>query len=316
VAKEQLRLTQPLGHSVSQLATPKFAPSVNHDNRCYLIVTAGDSLEVRFDKVNGLLDDYIFRGKRYLQRGEGITPLFWRAPTDDDYGAKLQRRFAVWRNPELRLIALTDTIADGQARITSTYDMPAVHAQLTLSYLIAANGHIQLTEEMQCDSSRRVANMFRFGIQLRMPSRFGHVEYYGRGPVENYSNRNHNSLLGIYRQTVDEMFHPYVRPQENGTRSDIRWWRMADNQGNALTISADSAFSASALRYTVESLDEGPRKRQGHSELIEQAPFVNVIIDKEQMGQAVIDSWNAQPLPQFKLPYRNRSFTIYLRPEN
>lgn len=314
IAKEQLSLTKPK-HVEHRFAPANSAPSVNHDNLRYIIVTAGDSLEVRFDKASGLMDAYCVDGVSYLQRGEGIEPQFWRAPTDDDYGARLQNKFAVWRHPERILRTLTDTIIDGHALICATYDLPAVYAKLTMSYEIASDGTIRLTEAMQCDSTRRVPNMFRFGVQLRMPRGFSTAEYYGRGPVENYSNRKHNAMLGIYRQSVDEMLHPYVRPQENGTRSDIRWWHMSDDDGHTLCIASDSAFSASALRYTIESLDEGPRKRQGHSELVPQAPFVNVIIDKEQMGQAVIDSWSAQPLPQFQLPYHDRTFTLYLYPD-
>lgn len=314
IAKEQLCLTAARNVSFSFPPT-QGELSIIRENLCYLILTAGDSMEVRFDKVSGLMDSYIVNGISYLQRGEGIEPLFWRAPTDDDYGAHLQKRYGVWRHPERILRSLTDTIIDGRVHICATYDLPAVFARLSLSYVIASDGTIRLTETMTCDSTRRVPNLFRYGIQLRMPRSFGTAEYYGRGPVENYINRNHNALLGIYRQNVDDLFHPYVRPQENGTRSDLRWWCMSDGEGHSLFITADSAFSASALRYTVESLDEGPRKRQGHSELVAKSPFVNVIIDKEQMGQAVIDSWSAQPLPQFQLPYHDRTFTLYLHPE-
>ena len=99
--------------------------------------------------------------------------------------------------------------------------------------------------------------MFRFGMQLPMPKEYESIEYYGRGPVENYCDRNHNTLLGIYRQSVDEQFYPYIRPQETGTKTDVRWWKLVNSSRNGLMVEAEAPFSASALHYTIESLDDG-----------------------------------------------------------
>jgi len=156
--------------------------------------------------------------------------------------------------------------------------------------------------------------MFRFGMQLVMPKDFEYVSYYGRGPVENYSNRNHSTDLGIYHQTVDEQFYPYIRPQETGTKTDIRWWKVLDVKGTGLQFVADAPFSASSLHYTIESLDEGPVKKQGHSQEVEKADLTNVLIDKAQMGLACIDSWGAMPEPEFRLPYEDYEFTFIMTP--
>ena len=105
--------------------------------------------------------------------------------------------------------------------------------------------------------------MFRFGMQLPMPKCYDRIQYYGRGPIENYSDRNHSTALGKYRQTVDEQFYPYIRPQETGTKTDIRWWKLTTIQGDGLEFISDQPFSASALHYTIESLDDGVSKDQG-----------------------------------------------------
>ena len=156
--------------------------------------------------------------------------------------------------------------------------------------------------------------MFRFGMQLVMPKDFEYVSYYGRGPVENYSNRNHSTDLGIYHQTVDEQFYPYIRPQENGTKTDIRWWKMLDQSGNGIKIVAAAPFSASALHYTIESLDEGWSKEQGHSQDVDEADLTNLCIDKVQAGLGCEDSWGRIARPEYLVPYADYEFTFILFP--
>ena len=156
---------------------------------------------------------------------------------------------------------------------------------------------------MVADKNAKVANLFRFGMQMPMPRSFETVEYYGRGPVENYADRNHCTDLGIYRQSVSEQFYPYIRPQENGTKTDIRWWKMLDAAGNGIEAVAAAPFSASALHYTIESLDEGWSKRQGHSQEVEEADLTNFCIDKVQAGLGCEDSWGRIARPEYQVPY-------------
>ena len=151
-------------------------------------------------------------------------------------------------------------------------------------------------------------------MQLPMPREYGQIEYYGRGPVENYSDRNHNTLLGIYRQNVGEQFYPYIRPQETGTKTDIRWWKLVNTSRSGLMVESEAPFSASALHYTIESLDDGEAKDQRHSAEVEQADLTNLLIDKVQMGLGCVDSWGAWPLPQYQVPYGNYEFTFMLTP--
>ena len=167
---------------------------------------------------------------------------------------------------------------------------------------------------MTADPEAKVSHMFRFGMQMQMPKTFETVEYYGRGPVENYSDRNHCTDLGLYRQSVDEQFYSYIRPQETGTKTDIRWWKQLNDAGRGLQIVADAPFSASALHYTIESLDDGWEKAQNHSPEVKEANLTNLCIDKAQMGLGCVNSWGAWPLPQYQLPYGDYEFTFILTP--
>lgn len=147
-----------------------------------------------------------------------------------------------------------------------------------------------------------------------MPREFEMIEYYGRGPGENYADRNGSTHIGVYNQTVAEQFYPYIRPQETGTKTDIRYWRQTDRSGRGLEFVAETPFSASALNYTIESLDDTPEKAQRHSPEVPQADFTNLIIDKAQAGLACENSWGAIPLPQYRLPFADRSFSFIMRP--
>ena len=288
-------------------------PTIRDNDRNYLIVT-GEDFRIEFNKHDGFLCLYEADGLSYLKEGSVLKPNFWRAPTDNDFGAGLQNRYRVWLNPQLELTSFNQRMENGLAIVEARYDIPAVKGQLALTYLINNRGAIQVTQQLTADKSAKVSDMFRFGMQLQMPRSFETIEYYGRGPVENYVDRNHNTFLGRYRQSVDSQFYPYVRPQENGNKTDLRWWRVLNVGGNGLEIKAEAPFSASALHYTIESLDEGTRKIQRHSNEVEQADLTNVLIDKAQMGLGCIDSWGALPLEKYRLPYQDYSFTFTLTP--
>ena len=288
-------------------------PAIRDNDTHYLIVT-GEAFRIEFNKETGFLSLYEADGLSYLKEGSVLKPNFWRAPTDNDFGANLQNRYRVWLNPELKLTSLNQRMDNGQAVVEASYDIPAVNGKLALTYVINNRGAIKVTQQMTAGKGGEVSDLFRFGMQLQMPRSFETIEYYGRGPVENYADRNHNTFLGRYRQSVASQFYPYVRPQENGNKTDLRWWRVLNIGGNGLEIVAEAPFSASALHYTIESLDEGPRKIQRHSNEVEPADLTNVLIDKAQMGLGCIDSWGALPLPEYRLPYQDYSFTFTLTP--
>lgn len=288
-------------------------PVIKDNDHNYLIVE-GENFIIEFNKHNGYLSRYEADGIQLLNPGAQLTPNFWRAPTDNDYGAGLQHRYAVWKNPGLKLTSLKQSIENEQAIVQAEYEMKAVKGKLFLTYVINNEGAVKVTQKMEAGKEEKVSDMFRFGMQMQMPENFNEVEYYGRGPVENYADRNHSTLIGKYRQTVAEQFYPYIRPQETGTKTDLRWWRVLNISGNGLQFVGDAPFSASALNYSIESLDDGVQKDQRHSPEVAKAPFTNLCIDKVQMGLGCVNSWGTLPLEKYRVPYQDYKFSFILTP--
>ena len=288
-------------------------PTLVENDMRYLIVD-GEHFRIEFDKMNGYLSKYQINGLDLMKEGSYLKPNFWRAPTDNDFGARLNWKYAVWKNPTIKLTSLQQRIVNQQAIIEADYELPEVSAKLSLTYTINNEGAIKVTQKMTTDKEAKVANMFRFGMQMQMPRSFDKVEYYGRGPVENYIDRKANADLGIYRQSVAEQFYTYIRPQETGTKSDLRWWKTLNMAGRGIQVVASKPFSASALHYTIESLDEGLYKKQGHSQEVEEADMTNFCFDLIQAGLGCEDSWGRIARPEYQVPYGDYEFTFILMP--
>lgn len=289
------------------------APVVEENDQHYLIVK-GENFRIDFTRRNGFLSRYDIKGQPMLNDGAMLTPNFWRAPTDNDMGANLQQKYRVWKNPQIKLTSLKQASADNLVTVNAEYDMPDVSAKLHLTYVINNEGAIKVTQKMTTTAGEEVPDMFRFGMQMQMPEKYSYIDFYGRGPIENYSDRNHVTDLGRYQQTVAEQPYAYIRPQETGTKTDIRWWRQLDRGGYGLQFVADAPFSASALNYTIESLDEGLTKIQRHFPEVQPVDYVNLCIDKVQMGLGCITSWGHLPLEQYRIHYADREFSFIIRP--
>ncbi|WP_343688036.1 glycoside hydrolase family 2 TIM barrel-domain containing protein [Chitinophaga sp.] len=313
VAKNQLNVTG--YHFSHQLSVNNRADSlhVQDNDENYLIVN-NSKVDIQFDKHNGFLNQYVIAGQSMMKTGSYLTPNFWRAPTDNDMGAGLQYKYHVWKNPELKLTSFNSQHKDGIVTIQAAYDIPAVSGKLSLTYEISNEGVIKVTQDLTADKNAKVADMFRFGMQFQMPKDADRIKYYGRGPGENYADRNNAAQLGVYSQTVDQQFYPYIRPQETGTKTDIRWWNQMTAGGNGLRFTSDTTFSISALHYSIETLDDGSRKHQRHSELLQPEPLTNICIDKAQMGLGGIDSWGHLPLEKYRLHYQDYHFTFMITP--
>ena len=318
VAKNQLVLKEYKAPSmdfknVEETNVAVITPVANDDNYNCLEIN-GENFNIQFNKRNGYMDSYTVNGTQMIKEGAELSPNFWRAPTDNDFGAGLQKRYAAWKNPGISLVSMKHETVDNQLVVSTEYDMKNVSAKLYITYTINNKGAVKVNQKMVADKNAKVSDMFRFGMQMVMPKSFENISYYGRGPVENYSDRNHSTDLGIYNQTVTEQFYAYIRPQENGTKTDIRWWKQLNEEGKGLMFVAAAPFSASALHYTIESLDDGWEKKQSHSNEVEEADLTNVLIDKAQQGLACEDSWGAIPLPKYRLPYGDYEFTFIMTP--
>lgn len=284
------------------------------DNDLHYVIVEGDNFRMDFARRDGFLCRYEANGLTMLKDGGKLTPNFWRAPTDNDMGAQLQVKYRAWLDPKYKLVSIKGEKSNGLVTVNAEYDMEAVSAKLYLTYTINNEGAMKVTQKMVADKSATVSDMFRFGMQIQMPNNMDFTQFYGRGPLENYADRKNVTDIGLYKQTADEQFYSYIRPQETGTKSDIRWWNQTNKGGNGLKFTGEAPFSASALHYTIESLDEGLYKIQRHSELVPKVDYTNVCIDKVQMGLGCINSWGALPLEQYRLPYGDYEFTFMIQP--
>lgn len=282
------------------------------------IKVLNDIVDIEFCKATGLLKEYEVNGIDLLGEGGTLKPNFWRAVTDNDMGAQLQKKFRVWRAPALNLQTITaEKVKVGKnvnAVVKAVYDMPDVKATLTITYTIAPDGTMGVEQTMDATEGEKVSDMFRFGMLMQLPFQMDNSTFYGRGPIENYIDRKGSQNVGIYTQTAEEQFFPYIRPQETGTKSDIRWWQQTDKAGKGFRITSGNLFSASALHYSIDDLDEGEEKEQRHSYEVPLSKYTELCIDKEQFGVGGENSWGAWPLPQHRLGYADKTFSFVISP--
>ncbi len=286
---------------------------VKDNDRNYLIVKSPE-MQLDFSRRSGLITRYKVKGREMIQEGSSITPNFWRAPTDNDFGAGLNRKMRVWENPGLQLTSLDWKSEDGVVCVKAEYKLEKINeGRLFLEYQLNAEGEMIINQYLKL-SDKSTPNMMRFGLRMLMPARYEHIDYYGRGPWENYPDRRSGALLGRYEQTVDEQFYPYIRPQETGLKSDVRRWSQKDISGRGFEITGAVPFYASALNYSQEALDEGWEKKQGHSPEVQKTDGVWLCIDGAHFGLGCIDSWSQLPREEYRLGVTDYSMKIKIRP--
>ena len=292
--------------------TAEKASVENEETESYVkLDAAGTTLTI--GKWSGWIDYLDVDGKEMLEDRQSIVPEFWRAPTDNDYGAGLQHRLGVWKNPQMKLKSVN---VDGNT-VVSTFDMPDVKATLTMTYTLTAEGEVIVRQQLATDKEAKIMPMFRYGMQLQMPKEFDAIRYYGRGPVENYIDRNSSEFLGVYGGKVQDEYYPYVRPQESGNHTDVRWFRVMNAQGEGLEFYSNAPMEASALKFLTEDLDDGPvkdKKIDRHSGDLIERPQTQVHIQKRQMGLGCVNSWGAWPRKEYMVDYKDYDFTFAIRP--
>ena len=269
--------------------------------------------DIYVGKRTGLIDYLTVDGQEMLQNRESIVPEFWRAPTDNDYGARLQQRFATWKSPRMEIKGFE---AAGNTVVVK-FNMPEQKATLELTYAVTVNGEVVVREQMFVDKEAKISDLFRFGMQLQMPKKYDQLEYYGRGPVENYIDRNNSEFVGVYKNAVQNEYYEYVRPQESGNHTDVRWFSVIDNNGNGLQFYSNAPMEASAIPYTNDQIDDGmykDKKWGHHSGDLIPAGKTCVHIQKRQFGLGCVNSWGAWPRPEYRLGYGDKDFTFVIKP--
>ena len=309
------------------------------------------NVEFVFDKKQAVVSSYKVRGREYMERGFGLRPNFWRAPNDNDYGNGAPERMQIWKTAsrEFRLASAT-AVPEGDAVVlTAHYVLPAGNDYI-VKYRVHGDGVVRVnvrfspldlaacdtgpsrdgaiaTSQPKTESETRQDNRLdipRIGLRMRLPANVHRVAYFGRGPEENYIDRRMGYPVGLYETSAEKMYVPYVRPQENGHRTDVRWFAVTDDAGRGIYIRADSIIGFNALKNSIEDFDaeeadaayqwnnfsqeeiaarseaqaRNRLRRQTHINDISPRNFVEVCIDMQQTGVGGYDSWGARPIPE------------------
>ena len=357
IAHEQFRL--PIDPLAVKLATggPALKVTTEGDD----LVASSGRVKFVFNKATGMVTSYQVKGKEYFQDGFGIQPNFWRAPTDNDYGNGAPKRLQVWKQASEAFNVVEASIdMDGKdALIKADYLLPAGNLY-RMTYRVHPSGAVKVdavftsTEmseaEIEVSEATRTATFTpgndkareaaaklevpRIGVRFRLPAVMDQVTYLGRGPQENYCDRNNGTLVDVYKATAEEMYFPYVRPQENGHHTDTRWLTLDQKGGRGLTVRADSLIEFNVLRNSVEDFDSEEAKNRpyqwsnftpeevaNHDEIkaknvlrrmhhindVTPRNFVEVCVDLRQQGVGGYDSWGSRPEPEYTLP-ANREY--------
>jgi len=299
IAREQTYV-----HTFHKEDAPKqaFAGSEEDDRQ---VVFSGLHFKATFDKQSGLLVSYRYKKQEFIHNGQGPRPFFWRAPTDNDYGAKLPVRLKAWKEASYQepkaesfnVVRDKDTTA-----VKVTYRFPQTDARWDITYKVYSNGVIKVDNHFVAENAQ-TPMIPRVGLRMQLPARITSLTYYGRGPEENYRDRRTSQFIGEYTSGIQDMYEPYVRPQENNHRTDIYWCTLTSKAKEGLLFVADRTFEMNVSNYPLESLDSGdsiengsPRtEKTNHRHLTDPQPepSVDLFIDYRMMGVGGDDSWGA-----------------------
>ncbi|UYQ92406.1 DUF4981 domain-containing protein [Chitinophaga horti] len=288
------------------------ALKVARDNR-KVTFTAGD-ITGEFDVASGRLSRYGLKGKRILDQLP--EPYFWRAPTDNDFGNGMESNLGIWRtahvNRKVKNVTIGEQNSEG-VKVKVDYELTGIGVPYTLEYLVQNDGAVKVTAAIDM-TGRELPELPRFGMRMQLPPAYKKLSYYGRGPWENYSDRNTASFLGIYNDSVSNQgTENYIRPQENGYKTDVRWLTLTDNTGTGLSVEGLQPLGFSALHHMAEDLDPGLTKKQQHWTDIKPRKEVYLHVDLKQRGLGGDDSWGALPHRQYRLLDKTYSYSYIIR---
>lgn len=314
IAYEQLPLVNynTIKHVTLELkkGQPKLFPSFSNINETDdVLEVSGDNFTIGFSKKLGTLQSWIFESKALLLKGP--RPNFWRAPTDNDFGNKMPERMAIWKlATESQIIEDIHITKDqGLIQIRVILGYPDISSKGETVYTINGNGQIMVNHSIDT-FDLNLPNLPRFGMVVELPKEFDNIKWFGRGPHESYSDRKSSARVDIYSGKVAEQYHPYVRPQENGNKTDVRWATFRNNKGQGVMVTGFISLNAS--HFSPDNFDHGfevlenktkvsTTKKSLHTYDMTEGDFVHLCIDKVQMGVGGEDSWWAEPLTEYQL---------------
>nr|WP_295872471.1 glycoside hydrolase family 2 TIM barrel-domain containing protein [uncultured Chitinophaga sp.] len=277
-------------------------------------VIKGSGFAVSFNLKEGTLEKYELKGEELLKGS--LQPAFWRAPTDNDIGANFNHSLRKWRNAyaDGKLLEATVNKTANGYEVVLKKEIVDGDAIATQTIAVHGDGSLKIISGFTAVKGKHPL-LLRVGNDLQLQQQFNQIDFYGRGPWENYWDRKTASFVGIYHQTVDQQYFPYARPQESGNKSDVRWVTMTNKKGKGLRFEySDSLLNFSALPYSLNDLDPEADKKQYHSGELVARPEIYMHIDLQQSGLQGIDSWGAWPLEQYRIPFRNQEYSFWIKP--
>ncbi|WP_396168038.1 glycoside hydrolase family 2 TIM barrel-domain containing protein [Flavobacterium sp.] len=280
------------------------------------VVFKSEKAEIAFDKKTGFISLYSFSGESIIKEGHQLRPNFWRAPNDNDMGADLQKKLITWKQATETPVLINFNFSESKNNgvlVNATYNLPQVFAQLVLNYELNSSGELRVKASLNIDESKDTPMLPRFGMELILPKNFENISYYGKGPFENYIDRNYSAKVGIYNQTVSQQLYPYIRPQESGNKTDVRWYTISNNV-IGLNIQSDIVLSMTALHCLTSDLDDGLQKRQSHPGDIPERDLTSLKIDYKQMGVGGINSWGTLPMEEYSLSAKKYEYLFKIMP--
>jgi beta-galactosidase len=313
VAWEQFQL--PLSQPVPDIDRKRL-PKLSLQKRERFIEIKGKNFTISFDESTGMLTSYVFENTELIQSGP--VPNFWRAPTDNDFGWDMPKRLRVWKEAcaGRRVMKVTaNSVSSREIQVDVVSMIPAGDSEYFTSYRIFGSGDIIVSNRF-VPGNTELPEMARFGMIMTLPVEFENIIWYGRGPHENYWDRKTGSPVGVYSGKVMDLYHPYIRPQENGNRTDVRWIALINDKGIGLLAVGRPLLSISAHHFIDEDFDPGLEKGQRHTYHLKKRDLVTLKLDYKQMGVGGDTSWGdrARPHPEYRLPVKEYSYSFRLRP--
>ncbi|MDC2982233.1 DUF4981 domain-containing protein [Bacteroidota bacterium] len=280
------------------------------------ILIGGTNFHITINTESATLTKYIVDGTEFIKEGGHIN--FWRAPVDNDYGAKTPVKYKEWKSIGRNNYKFSYSINQknkGEINLNFTTMILNGDAQLTKNYDIYANGRVHISNQLIAIKGKH-SPIYRFGNQFEIPEYFSQCQWYGNGPGESYVDRKNAVMVGKYSSSIDNMHTNYARPQENGNRTDTRWAKFSNGKGSSIQFISDELFDFSASHFTQEDLDSGPNKAstQKHGKLLSPRKNVYLNIDGYTSGVGCVNSWGALPREEYQLPYKDYSFDYWIIP--
>ncbi|MFB0519786.1 MAG: beta-galactosidase domain 4-containing protein, partial [Acidobacteriota bacterium] len=311
VAWEQFKL--PFYQPAAKVELTKL-PKLTLSDTEKLAQIKGQNFIVSVDKNTGEITSFIYEGTEFIKTEP--EPNFWRAPTDNDFGNGMPKRCLIWREAgakrKVDKVSITQ-ITPQEVQISVVSTLPAGDSKYYTTYTIFGSGDIVIKNRF-VPGSGALPEIPRFGMKMTLPGAFENISWYGRGPHENYWDRKTGAPVGVYNGTVMEQYHPYIRPQENGNKTDVRWVALANKEGMGLLAVGMPLLSISAHHFLIEDFDPGLEKRQRHTYHLRRRDLVTLNLDYKQMGVGGDNSWGARPHKEYTLTVREYSYSFRLRP--